>query len=316
MKKVKTLFMGTPEFACSILEQLYLEETIEVVGLISQPDRKVGRKQVIVPTPTKVIALEHNTPVYQPEKLKADYEMVKEIQPDLIITCAYGQMVPDEVLSLPKLGCFNVHASLLPKLRGGAPIHKAIMYGEKETGITIMEMVHKMDAGDMISQKRIPIESYMTMGDLYHTLMKVGSELLHETLPSLLDGTYTRTPQDESQVTYAWNVSKEEEKIDFTKSYREVYDHMRSLIPSPVSYGICMNKKIKFWAVHESNLSTTKPNGTIVDFVEENHQVSLAIAVDGKLLMIDELQLEGKPKISARDFKNGQGKHYLNRVIE
>lgn len=316
MKKIRTLFMGTPEFACSILNQLYAEDAIEVIGLVSQPDRKVGRKQVIVPTPTKVIALEHGTSVYQPEKLKADYADIMALNPDMIITCAYGQMIPDELLELPHLGCFNVHASLLPKLRGGAPIHKAIMYGEKETGITIMEMVHKMDAGDMVTQKKITIEKDMTMGELYHALMEVGSELLHETLPSLIDGSYTKTPQDEALVTYAWNVSKEEEKIDFTKSYQEIYNHMRSLIPAPVSYGICMNKKMKFWAVHTSEKTTTKPNGTIVEFVEENHQTSLAIAVDGRLLMIDELQVEGKPKISARDFKNGQGKQYLGQVIE
>ena len=315
MTKIRTIFMGTPEFACSILEQLYQEEAIELIALVSQPDRKVGRKQIIELTPTKKIAVEHGTPVYQPEKLKQDYQMIMDLQPDLIITCAYGQMVPDDVLNLPKLGCFNVHASLLPKLRGGAPIHKAIMYGEEKTGITIMEMVHKMDAGDMVSQKEIIITDDMVTGTLYNELMKIGAELLHETLPSLLDGSYTKTPQDESLVTYAWNVSKEEEKIDFTKDYRTVYNHIRSLIPVPVSYGICMDKKMKFWGVRSSNKKTNEPSGTICGFYEEDGIVYMGVACDGRLLLIDALQVEGKPKMLAKDFKNGQGKQYIGQLI-
>ena len=315
MEKIRTLFMGTPEFACSILEQLYTEESLDVIGVVSQPDRKVGRKQLIEFTPTKKVALEHDTPVYQPEKLKLDYQMIMDLQPDLIITCAYGQMIPDDVLALPRLGCFNVHASLLPKLRGGAPIHKAIMYGEKETGITIMEMVHKMDAGDIITQKSIVIEDWMVMGDLYHALMKVGSELLHETLPSLLDQSYTKIPQEDAFVTYAWNVSKEEEKIDFTKDYRTVFNHMRSLIPAPVSYGICLDKKMKFWKVKCTDKKTNAVNGTITGFYEENGVVYMGIAVDGQLLWIEELQVEGKPRMLAKDFKNGQGKQYIGKVI-
>ncbi len=315
MSKVRTLFMGTPEFACCILEQLYQEEAVEVIGLVSQPDRRVGRKQVLEMTPTKKIAVEHNTPVYQPEKLKQDYQMIMDLQPDLIITCAYGQMVPDAVLELPKLGCFNVHASLLPKLRGGAPIHKAIMYGEEKTGITIMEMVHKMDAGDMISQKEIVITDDMVTGVLYDELMKIGAELLHETLPSLLDGTYTRTTQDESLVTYAWNVSKEEEKVDFNKDYRTVYNHIRSLIPIPVSYGICMEKKMKFWSVKMSDKKTNAENGTITDFYDVDGTTYMGIACDGKLLLVDVLQVEGKGKMLARDFKNGQGKQYIGQRI-
>ncbi|MCF0111474.1 MAG: methionyl-tRNA formyltransferase, partial [Erysipelotrichaceae bacterium] len=186
MNKVRTIFMGTPVFACSILNQLYEEERVELVAVISQPDRPTGRKKLLTPTPVKEIADLHGTPVLQPEKLSQIYEEIVAYNPELIITCAYGQMVSDKILAIPRLGCINVHASLLPKLRGGAPIHKAILFGEKETGITIMEMVHKMDAGDMIAKAGMPIDENMNMGQLHDALMEIGAELLHETLPSIL----------------------------------------------------------------------------------------------------------------------------------
>jgi len=311
MKKVRTIFMGTPVFACAILEQLYQEESLDIIALVSQPDRKVGRKQELQVTPSKMVALQRNTLVLQPELLKKESHLVLELQPDLIITCAYGQMIPDDILACAKLGAFNVHASLLPKLRGGAPIHKAIMFGETTTGITIMEMVKKMDAGKMISQAAIEILDSYTMGDLHDALMPVGAKLLHETLPSLIDGSYEAKAQDESLVTYAWNVSKEEEKVDFTKPYQEVYNKMRSLIPSPVSYGILDDKKIKFWKVSKTEMVTAAISGTILGFEQD----SLSLAVDGHILNIEQLQLEGKQKMNASDFKNGVGKNYVGKVI-
>ena len=311
MKKVRTIFMGTPVFACAILKQLYQEEALDIIALVSQPDRKVGRRQELQVTPTKMLALKHNTLVLQPESLKKESSLVLELQPDLIITCAYGQMIPDDVLACAKLGAFNVHASLLPKLRGGAPIHKAIMFGENTTGITIMEMVKKMDAGNMISQAEIEILDSYTMGDLHDALMPLGAKLLHDTLPSLIASSYEATEQNVTLVTYAWNVSKEEEKVDFTKSYQEVYNKMRSLIPSPVSYGILEGKKIKFWKVSKTELVTSAVSGTITGF----DQNSLSLAVDGRILFIELLQLEGKQKMSANDFKNGSGKNYIGKII-
>ena len=311
MKKVRTIFMGTPVFACGILEQLYQEEALEIIAVVSQPDRKVGRKQELQLTPSKVLALEHDTLVLQPESLRKQSQLVVELEPELIITCAYGQMIPDDVLDCPSLGSFNVHASLLPRLRGGAPIHKAIMFGEKVTGITIMEMVTKMDAGAMISKAKIDIPDIYTMGDLHDALIPIAAKLLHETLPSLIASDYIKTTQDEKLVTYAWNVSKEEEKVDFTKPYQKVYDHMRSLIPSPVSYGLLDDKKIKFWKVSKTDKTTTAPSGTIIGFESD----CLALAVDNKVLFIEQLQLEGKQKMSANDFKNGNGKNYIGKVI-
>ena len=310
-KRIKTVFMGTPIFACSILEQLYQESALEIIAVISQPDRKVGRKQVFQETPVKQLALQNNTKVLQPESIKESVDEILDLEAELIITCAYGQFVPTKILDYPTLGAFNVHASLLPKLRGGAPIHKAIMYGEKETGITIMKMVAKMDAGDIISQSAININEEDTMGCSHDKLKVVGAKLLHETLPSIIDGSYHSIPQADELVTYAWNISKEEEKVDFTKSYQEVYNHIRSLIPSPVSYGIIDGKKVKFWKVRFSSNKTTEVSGTILPFEDD----SFVIAVDNKKLYVDELQLEGKQKISAKEFKNGNGKSYIGKVF-
>ena len=310
-KRIKTIFMGTPVFACSILEQLYQESALEVIAVISQPDRKVGRKQILQETPVKQLALQNDTKVLQPESIKESVDEILSLKPELIITCAYGQFVPTKILNYPVLGAFNVHASLLPKLRGGAPIHKAIMYGEKETGITIMKMVAKMDAGDIISQSAITINEEDTMGNLHDKLKVVGAKLLHDTLPSIIDGSYHSIPQADELVTYAWNISKEEEKVDFTKSYQEVYNHIRSLIPSPVSYGIIDGKKVKFWKVRFSSNKTTEVSGTILPFEDD----SFVIAVDNKKLYVDELQLEGKQKMSAKEFKNGNGKSYIGKVF-
>lgn len=312
MNKIRTIFMGTPVFACAILEQLYQETAIEVIAVVSQPDRKVGRKQLMTPTPIKELALKHGTPVYQPERLKQEVDVILALPCDLIITCAYGQMIPDVILAHPHLGCYNVHASLLPKLRGGAPIHKAIMFSQSTTGITIMEMVHKMDAGDMISQAEITIEDTMTMGDLHDALMPVGAKLLHDTLPSLLDQSYSHTAQNEAEVTFAWNISKEEECIDLSKPYRTVYDHIRSLIPSPVGYVRMEGKKVKLWGARMTDQTSPADYGTVLGFDGDG----MLVAVDHRVLRITALQVEGKQRISAHDFKNGAGKTWIGRRFD
>ena len=198
---IKTIFMGTPEFAVPILDTLI--KNTEVVLVVTQPDKYVGRKKVLTYSPIKNLALKYHIPVFQPVRIKEDYETIKQYQPDLIVTCAYGQIVPKEVLDIPKFGCINVHASLLPKYRGGAPIHHAIMNGDSKTGITIMYMDIGMDTGDMIAKREISIEEDDTLGSLSDKLSKLGASLLEEVLPSIIDGTNKREEQNSGDLTYA-----------------------------------------------------------------------------------------------------------------
>ena len=204
---MKVIFMGTPDFAVPVLEGLI--ENYEVILVVSQPDKKVGRKQELKNTPIKEVALKHNIPVFQPVKIREDYQEIIDLNPDIIVTCAYGQIIPKAILDCPKLGCINVHASLLPKLRGGAPIHKAIIDGYKTTGITIMYMDVKMDDGDIISQKEIDITDDDNLESLHDKLSVLGKELLLETLPSIIDGTNERIKQNEDEVTFAYNIKRE-----------------------------------------------------------------------------------------------------------
>ena len=208
--------MGTPDFAVPILETLI--QNTNVVLVVSQPDKKVGRKQILTKTPIHEVADKYGIPVFQPDKIKNDYERILEVKPDIIITCAYGQIIPKVLLDLPRLGCINVHASLLPKLRGGAPLHHAIIDGLDKTGITIMYMDEAMDTGDIISMISYDIKSSDTTEDIHDTLMELGAKLLIDTLPSIVTGTNRRIKQNEMEATYGYNITREEEHIDFNKS--------------------------------------------------------------------------------------------------
>ena len=231
----KIVFMGTPAFSAPILRML-VEEGYDVISVVTQPDRPVGRKKVLTPTPVKEEALRLGLPVYQPEKLKNPEELqhVLDLAPDLIITAAFGQILPSAVLEAPKLGAINVHASLLPAYRGGAPIHQAIIDGQTETGVTIMYMVDRLDAGDIISQTVVPIGSKDDTGVMFDKLSVAGKDLLKATLPSIIDGTNERKPQDEEKVTYARNISRDQERIDWTQSAQAIYNQVRGLHPWPV----------------------------------------------------------------------------------
>ena len=231
MKNIKVVFMGTPDFAVPILEGLI--ENYDVVGVVSQPDKKVGRHQQLVNTPIKEVALKNNIICFQPVKIREDYNNILELNPDIIVTCAYGQIIPKEILDFPRLGCINVHASLLPKLRGGAPIHKSIIDGYDKTGITIMYMDEKMDSGDIISQSETIITDTDNLESVHDRLSLMGSELLLNTLPSIIEGSNNRIKQNEEEVTYAWNIKREEEHVDFSKTRREVFNLIRGLSPVP-----------------------------------------------------------------------------------
>lgn len=308
--KTKIVFMGTPDIACGMLQQL-IDDDYEIVGVVSQPDKKVGRKQEIKMSEVKQLALKHQLDVFQPLSIKDDYQKIMEWKPDLIVTCAYGQFIPQEVLEYPPLGSINVHASLLPKLRGGAPIHWAIIHGHQETGISIMRMIQKMDAGAVMAQKKVSILADDTTGDVYKKLKTCGAELLHESIPKLIDETASFIEQDENAATFAYNISKEDEKINLDQDIHAIYNHIRGLIPFPVGYFYHDDKKIKLHKVRKKECAHQHQIGECCGIIDNGY----AIAVNGGYILLDELQVEGKSKVDAKAFANAQGRAWLNSCM-
>ncbi len=302
MKDIKIIFMGTPDFSLPVLTGLI--ENYNVIAVVTQPDKKVGRKQEISFSPVKKLALQHNIKVLQPERIRKDTESIKSLKPDIIITCAYGQIIPKELLDTPQYGCINVHASLLPKLRGGAPIHKAIIEGYKETGITIMYMSEKMDQGDIISQEKTEILDSDNLESLHNRLSIMGKNLLLKTLPDILNNNITRIKQKEEEVTYAYNITHSEEKIDFNKTVREVLNQIRGLSPTPGAYTTIDGKTLKVYQASLGETKGTKHPGEVVNIYKDGIGVACK---DGEII-IKELKPEGKKKMSAKDYLNGINK--------
>lgn len=299
MENLRIVFMGTPVFGLPILKAL--DEKYDVVAVVCQPDRPSNRGEIKM-CPIKEYAVEHNIKVYQPEKLREDYYDILKENPNLIITCAYGQILPDEFLEYPMYGCINVHASLLPKLRGGAPIHRAIINGYKHTGITIMMMSKKMDAGDIITQEQVEILDTDNVGTLHDKLSLLGKDLLLKTIPSLINKTYTLTKQDESQVTYGYNIKREDEHIDFSSTSREIINRIRGLNPYPGAYAVLTGRIIKLWnARYGYGYYTDALNGQVVKLYDDG----IGIKTENGEVIITELQLEGKKKMNAHEFMNG-----------
>ena len=311
MKDLKVIFMGTPEFCVPILESLIKE--CDVIAVVTKPDKEVGRKKEIVYSPIKKVALNNNIKVIQPIKIRNEYQEILDLEPDIIITCAYGQIIPEIILNAPKYGCINVHASLLPKLRGGAPIHKAIIYGYDKTGITIMYMDKGMDTGDMISKVEVAIEDNDTTETLHNKLQKVAVPLLMDTLPSIIAGTNKREKQNNDEATYAYNVSREEEHVDFNSTSKEIFNKIRGLNSWPGAYAILDDKNVKLWMCKINGKVYDKTPGTIVNLSKEGMEV---VTKDGSIL-ITELQLPGKKKMSIKDFVNGNKREdYLNKCFK
>ena len=303
---MRIVFMGTPDFSVPVLEGLI--ENYNVVGVVSQPDKEVGRKRVLTPTPTKEVAIKNNIPVIQPIKIRKEYQEVLDLKPDLIVTCAYGQIIPKEILDCPKLGCINVHGSLLPKLRGGAPIHHAIIDGYDETGITIMYMDEAMDSGDIISQRSIKIEDSDNVGILWDKMSLLGRDLLLETLPSIIDGTNDRIKQDESLVTFGLNIKREEEHIDFNKTSREVFNQIRGLNPWPSANAILDGNEMKIYSsIIGDRTFSNKSNGEICDITKKGISVKTG---DGEIILTD-IKPFGKKRMDAYSYVNGVGKDNL-----
>lgn len=308
---MRVVFMGTPDFAVTVLQALI--DNYDVVGVVSQPDKRVGRHQELKFTPVKELALKYNIPVFQPVKIREDYEDILALNPDIIITCAYGQIIPKAILDFPRLGCINVHASLLPKLRGGAPIHKAIIDGYKTTGITIMYMDCKMDSGDIISQEEVPILDDDNLEKLHDKLSEVGAKLLIKSLPSIIDGTNERIKQNLDEVTYAYNIKREEEHIDFSKSSREVFNLIRGLSPIPSANAILDSKEMK---IYDSYILDKKYDGStseIVDIIKDGIVVKTG---DGAIVLTS-IKPFGKKKMDARSYVNGASRdNLIGKVFE
>ena len=298
MKEQKVVFMGTPNFAVPILEML-IKKT-NVILVVTQPDKEVGRKKEKKYSPIKEVALKNNIEVYQPIKIKNEFEYILSKKPDIIITCAYGQIIPNELIEVPKYKAINVHASLLPKLRGGAPIHHAIIDGYKETGITIMYMSPKMDAGDIISQGKINIEQTDNVGTLHDKLSKLGEELLLETLPLIFDNKNKRIRQDESKVTYGYNITREEEKINFNKTAEEVYNQIRGLNPFPLAYAILNGEETKIVKA-KINPNNKGEIGQIIEITKD----SIIVKCKDQSIEITEIKPFGKKTMTVKDYLNG-----------
>jgi methionyl-tRNA formyltransferase len=293
------LFMGTPDFAASLLQAI-LKEGYSVLAVVSQPDRPTGRKKQVLPTPVKKIAIDHQIKVYQPLRIRKEFDFVKELQPDIILTCAYGQILPPELLALPKIGCYNIHASLLPQLRGGAPIQRAIMQGEIRTGITIMEMVEKMDAGKMFMQESIPIDDDDTTESLSIKLQELAKKLLLSWLPLLINDKVVGIEQDDRMVTYAPNISRAEEQIDWSQSAHQIHNLVRALAPTPGAYSWLFNEIFKIGQTKVISQERKQAPGTIVQLEPE-----FLVACGEEILQLITVQPAGKRMMTAREYLRG-----------
>lgn len=303
MSKLKTIFMGTPDFAVPCLE--VLQAKTEVLAVITQPDRPKGRGHNLQASPVKQKALEYNLPVLQPEKIKTEEftAELERLQPDLIVVVAFGQILSQRILDIPPLGCVNVHASLLPRYRGAAPIHWSIINGEKETGVTTMLMDAGLDTGDMLLKDKVAITEEMTTEELHDQLMAMGGKLLAETIDGLANGTITPEKQDDSISNYAGMLNKETGHIDWSKSAVEIHNLIRGLNSWPVAWSMKDGKNYKFWRTKVENSNSDKTPGTVVELRKN----SFCVATGEGLLEVLEIQPPSKKRMSAGDLLRGHG---------
>ncbi|MCI3921531.1 methionyl-tRNA formyltransferase [Paenibacillus sp. TRM 82003] len=305
---IRIVFMGTPDFAVPSLRAL-LEAGYVVVAVVTQPDRPVGRKRVLTPTPVKEEALARGIPVLQPARMRSP-EAVAELAayaPDLIVTAAYGQILPKAVLELPKYGCINVHGSLLPKYRGGAPIQRCLINGETKTGVTIMYMAEGLDTGDMISVRETPIGPDDTAGELFERLSVVGAELLLETVPTILAGTAGREPQNDAEATYSPNLTREDERVDWSRSAQAIYDQLRGLSPRPGVFTFWNGDVFKIWKAERPDASggAGAAPGTVLSIGADG----LRVATGDGVFVATEVQPAGKKALPVSEFaRSGQMK--------
>jgi methionyl-tRNA formyltransferase len=308
---MKVIFFGTPTFAANVLTFL-MENGVNVVAVISKPDKPKGRSGKPVATPVKLVAYHHHLPLFQPEVV-SDPDFVSVLDPfeaDLFVVVAYGEILKQHILDMPKLACINLHASLLPKFRGAAPIQQAIINGEAESGVTIMHMVKKMDAGDMIKTAAVPIGPNETYGELEEKLCKVGSELLLEVIRDFEQGIEDRKPQDESLVTFAKKIELEDCKIDWNHPAQKIHDLIRGVNPAP---GAWCDIKVRGESKRLKIFSTRVVEGKgSPGAVLSKGKQGITVACADNALLITELQLEGKKRMSAQELLTGLGNGELS----
>lgn len=298
---MKIVFMGTPDFAVDCLEAL-VNSTHEVAAVFSQPDKPQGRKQILTAPEVKVCAQKYNIPVYQPTTLKnvESTQLLRELAPDLIVVVAYGKLIPQEILDIPKYGCVNVHGSLLPELRGAAPIQWAVINGLEETGVTTMQLDAGLDTGDILLVKKTKIEENETSGELFDRLKVLGAEVLMETIDAMLKGELKPEKQDDSKSTYASMLNKSISPVDWSKSAKEVHNHIRGLEPWPVATTVINGKPVKLFGSRMGKTFNGKPG----EVVSNEKQLEVCCG-DGYTVIITQLQAQGKNKLSSADFLRG-----------
>jgi len=307
---IRVIFMGTPDFAVNALKALAADENTEVVLAVTQPDKPVGRHGTLTPPDVKVCAEELGIPVFQPEKVRLpeSVEVLRSYNPDLIVVAAFGQILPQEILDMPQYGCINIHASLLPKYRGAAPIQWAILNGDEKAGVTIMKMDIGLDTGDMISQRWITIGREHTGGSLFDELAQLGAELLMDTIPTIIDGTAVYTPQDESKATKVGMIKKSMGEIDFSEDAFAIDRKVRAFDPWPAAYTKLDGKMLKIWSAvpyKKDSFTKAKSDGTAPGEVVSATDTLVVACGDDTVIEIEELQLEGKKRMISADFLRG-----------
>lgn len=299
---MKICFMGSMDFAAVILEKLNKEFPIDLV--VTQPDRPVGRKRILKGTPVKEKALELDIDLFQPENIKKDHDIIINQNFDFIIVAAYGQMIPDIVLEHGKFRAINVHASLLPKYRGGSPMHRAIINGDDYSGVSIMYMVKKMDAGPILSQSKVKIDPNDDVASLEMKLASIGGDLLIETMHDLLNDNVTSNPQNQEKVTYAYHIKKEEQKLNFNKTAKDNYNLVRGLHPWPIAFFEIDQTPMKVYKADYIEEDASNEVGQIIKINKEG----VFIQTSKGQFILKEVQLRGKKRMSINDFMNGIGR--------
>ena len=311
---IKIVYMGTSEFSSKILEFL-IENKVNVVGVVSQPDKEVGRKNKIQPTPVKEVALKYGIEVFQPIRIRDDYEFIANKNPDIVLTCAYGQIVPQAVLDIPKYKCINIHGSLLPKYRGAAPIQYAILNDEKQTGVTYMEMIKKMDAGCMYSKTFVDIENNDNAQDIFDKLLVTVKDTVIDFLDDFVEGKIEGIEQNEEDVTFSKMIKREDEVIDWNDSKRNIHNKVRAFNPSPVAYTTLNDINIK---IYEGEETSENISGEVGEIVKANKEGIFVRCSDG-VYKITKLQPAGKKVMDSRDYINGNkdlvGKMFYVREV-
>ena len=310
INEARIVFMGTSEISATVLDGLIING-YQIVGVVAQPDRPVGRKHILEAVPTKKVALEHNIPIFQPEKIRKDFAFMYDLKPDVILTLSYGQILPEALLNIPKLGAINLHGSLLPKYRGAAPIQYAILNGEKETGMTLMKMVKEMDAGEMYAVKKLAISEEDNSSTLFIKMANVALELALEALPKYLKGELKGTPQDVEGVTFAPSIKPEEERLDLNDTKENLHNKIRALADIPGAYLLLNDEKFK---IYKSKIYSNEVVGQVGQIVKADKNGLLLQCKDG-LLNLLEVQKQGKKRLDYKSFVNGN-QDILNKLLK